>query len=175
MLTSLTTEFTRYRLVGEKALNQISEADMNRVPGEKAGNNSIAVIVRHLGGNLLSRFTDFLTTDGEKPWRNRDAEFEEHHYSQQEVFDWWNKGWNVLQSELAKLTDADLSRTVTIRGVPLTVSEALTRSVAHVAYHVGQIVMLARIASGAQWQWISIPRGESKAYNLNPTKEKKPE
>ncbi|MBK7092360.1 MAG: DUF1572 family protein [bacterium] len=175
MLTSLTTEFTRYRLIGEKALAQISEADMNRVPGATAGNNSIAMIVRHLGGNLLSRFTDFTTTDGEKPWRDRDAEFEERHYSQQEVYEWWNKGWNVLQAELTKLTDADLIRTVTIRGVPLTVSEALTRSVAHVAYHVGQIVMLARIASGEQWQWISIPRGESKAYNLNPTKEKKPE
>lgn len=175
MLTALTTEFTRYRIIGEKALAQISEEDMNRVPGATAGNNSIAMIVRHLGGNLLSRFTDFLTTDGEKPWRDRDAEFEERRYSRQEVLEWWNKGWNVLQTELAQLTDADLSRTVTIRGVSLTVSEALTRSVAHVAYHVGQIVMLARIGSGEQWQWISIPRGESKIYNLNPTKEKKPD
>lgn len=173
MLKDIAGEFERYRIVGEKALGQISEDDMNRVAG--AGNNSIAMIVRHLGGNLLSRFTDFLTTDGEKPRRDRDAEFEERRYSQQKVLDWWNKGWHVLQAELAKLNDDDLSRTVTIRGVSLTVSEALTRSVAHVAYHVGQIVMLARIGSGEQWQWISIPRGESKTYNMHPTKEKKPE
>ncbi len=171
----LLTEFERYRLIGEKALAQVSEEDLNRLPGPIGGHNSIAMIVRHLGGNLLSRFTDFLTTDGEKPWRDRDAEFEERRYTQQEVLEWWNKGWQVLQAELAKLTDADLNRTVTIRGISLTVGEALTRSVAHVAYHVGQIVLLARIASGEQWQWISIPRGQSKDYNLNPTKEKKPE
>ena len=172
MLKSLTTEFDRYRQTGDKALAQLSVDDLNRIPN--AGGNSIAMIVRHLGGNLLSRFTDFLTTDGEKPWRDRDAEFEERRYEQHEVLDWWNRGWQVLQSELAQLTDADLNRTVTIRGIPLTVGDALARSVAHVAYHVGQIVLLARIDKGEQWQWISIPRGESQAYNANPTKEKGP-
>ncbi len=172
MLKSLTTEFERYRQIGDKALAQLSVDDLNRIPS--AGGNSIAMIVRHLGGNLLSRFTDFLTTDGEKPWRDRDAEFEERRYEQHEVLDWWNRGWQVLQSELAQLTDADLNRTVTIRGIPLTVGDALARSVAHVAYHVGQIVLLARIDKGEQWQWISIPRGESKSYNANPTKEKGP-
>lgn len=172
MLKSLTTEFERYRQIGDKALAQLSVDDLNRIPS--AGGNSIAMIVRHLGGNLLSRFTDFLTTDGEKPWRDRDAEFEERRYEQHEVLDWWNRGWQVLQSELAQLTAADLNRTVTIRGIPLTVGDALARSVAHVAYHVGQIVLLARIDKGEQWQWISIPRGESKSYNANPTKEKGP-
>ena len=172
MLKSLTTEFDRYRQTGDKALAQLSVDDLNRIPN--AGGNSIAMIVRHLGGNLLSRFTDFLTTDGEKPWRDRDAEFEERRYEQHEVLDWWNRGWQVLQSELAQLTDADLNRTVTIRGIRLTVGDALARSVAHVAYHVGQIVLLARIDKGEQWQWISIPRGESKSYNANPTKEKGP-
>ena len=172
MLKSLTTEFDRYRQTGDKALAQLSVDDLNRIPN--AGGNSIAMIVRHLGGNLLSRFTDFLTTDGEKLWRDRDAEFEERRYEQHEVLDWWNRGWQVLQSELVQLTDADLNRTVTIRGIPLTVGDALARSVAHVAYHVGQIVLLARIDKGEQWQWISIPRGESQAYNANPTKEKGP-
>ena len=172
MLKSLTTEFDRYRQTGDKALAQLSVDDLNRIPN--AGGNSIAMIVRHLGGNLLSRFTDFLTTDGEKPWRDRDAEFEERRYEQHEVLDWWNRGWQVLQSELVQLTDADLNRTVTIRGIRLTVGDALARSVAHVAYHVGQIVLLARIDKGEQWQWISIPRGESQAYNANPTNEKGP-
>lgn len=172
MLKSLTTEFERYRQIGDKALAQLSVEDLNRIP--TAAGNSIAMIVRHLGGNLLSRFTDFLTTDGEKPWRDRDAEFKERRYEQHEVLDWWNRGWQVLQSELAQLTDADLNRTVTIRGIPLTVGDALARSTSHVAYHVGQIVLLARIGKGEQWQWISIPRGESQAYNANPTKEKGP-
>lgn len=172
MIKSLTTEFDRYRIIGDKALAQLSVDDLNRIPTE--GGNSIAMIVRHLGGNLLSRFTDFLTTDGEKSWRDRDAEFEQRRYEQHEVLDWWNRGWQVLQSELAQLTDADLNRTVTIRGLPLTVGDALSRSVAHVAYHVGQIVLLARIGKGDQWQWISIPRGESASYNAHPTKEKGP-
>ncbi|MFZ1684626.1 MAG: DUF1572 family protein [Candidatus Zixiibacteriota bacterium] len=173
MINEIRSEFERYRLTGEKALKQVSDDDLNRIVG--GGNNSIAMIVRHVGGNLASRFTDFLTTDGEKPWRDRDAEFEDRSYTRAEVMEWWEKGWGVLLGELAKLTDDDMGKSVSIRGIPLTVSSALARSVTHVAYHVGQIVILARMAKAEQWEWITVPRGGSKEYNLNPTKEKKPE
>jgi hypothetical protein len=133
------------------------------------------MIVRHLGGNLVSRFTNFLSSDGEKPWRDRDAESEERVYTRAEMLDWWNKGWQVLRGELATLTDADLSRQVSIRGLGLSVNDALARSCMHVAYHVGQIVILARIANEEQWHWISVPKGQSNEYNKNPTREKKPE
>jgi uncharacterized damage-inducible protein DinB len=173
MINEMKSEFERYRLTGEKALKQVSDDDLNRVVG--GGNNSMAMIVRHLGGNLVSRFTDFLTTDGEKPWRDRDAEFEERTYTRSEMMAWWEKGWRVLLGELATLSESDAKTTVSIRGVPLSVEAALARSVAHVAYHVGQIVILARMAKAEQWEWITVPRGGSKEYNLNPTKEKKPE
>jgi uncharacterized damage-inducible protein DinB len=172
MIKDFIDEFERYRVTGRKALDQAPDNVLNRVVG--TGNNSIAVIVRHIGGNLVSRFTDFLTTDGEKPWRDRDSEFEERTYTRAELLEWWDKGWNVLLPELAKLTDSDLEKTVTIRGQGLTVEAALARSVTHVAYHVGQIVILARMAKGEEWNWISVPRGKTKEYNQNPTKEKKP-
>lgn len=166
-------EFERYRLIGQKTLDQVDESGLNRALAD--GTNSIAMIVRHLGGNLVSRFTDFLTSDGEKPWRDRDAEFENRNYSRLEVNEWWEKGWGVLKNELAKLGDADLNSRVTIRGVSLTVHEALARSVTHVSYHVGQMVIIARLLNGDDWKWISVPPGKSKEYNQNPTKEKKPE
>ena len=116
-----------YRVLGERALAQMSDAALNQVPAAEA--NSAAMIVRHLGGNLVSRFTDFLTADGEKPWRDRDAEFEARAYSRDEVDAWWRRGWDVVEGQLAGLAGADLTRTVTIRGQPLTVHAALTRSV----------------------------------------------
>jgi uncharacterized damage-inducible protein DinB len=172
MLNDFISEFARYRTLGQKTLDQTPDSALNQALGE--GNNSIAVIVRHVGGNLVSRFTDFLTTDGEKPWRDRDAEFEDRTYTRAEVLDWWNKGWNVLTAELAKLTDSDLQKTVTIRGHKFTVHEALARSLSHTAYHVGQIVLLARIATGEKWQTLTIARGQTAAYNQNPTNEKGP-
>jgi uncharacterized damage-inducible protein DinB len=170
MLKSFTSEYERYRALGQKAIEQVPDSALSQSPGE--GNNSIAVIVRHVGGNLVSRFTDFLTTDGEKPWRDRDTEFADRTYTRAEVMDWWDKGWRVLTAELGKLTDSDLLKQVTIRGKALTVHE--TRSLAHTAYHVGQIVLLARIAQGEKWQTLTIPRGQSVEYNQNPDKEKKP-
>ena len=172
MLKDLTDEFERYRMIGQKALDQTPDSFLNTVVGD--GNNSIAIIVRHIGGNLISRFTDFLTTDGEKPWRDRDSEFEERTYTRAEMTEWWDKGWQVLMAELRKLSDADLSKQVTIRGQAFTVHEALSRAAAHLAYHVGQLVILARMAKGNDWHWITVPRGKSKEYNLNPTQEKKP-
>lgn len=173
MIKSFIDEYQRYRLLGEKAIAQVSDEALNQVVGRD--NNSIAVIMRHIGGNLKSRFTDFLTSDGEKPWRDRDAEFEERSYTRAEAERIWAEGWEVLESELARLTDADLTREVRIRGQALSVHEALARSVSHTAYHVGQIVLLARSLHEGEWQSLSIPRGRSASYNLNPTREKRPQ
>jgi hypothetical protein len=172
LLKDFVNEYSRYRETGTKALGQVSDNDLNLVLSND--NNSIAVIVRHISGNLISRFTDFLTSDGEKPWRDRDSEFEDKRYDRKEVESMWADGWNLLESELAKLTDDDLQKQVFIRGQAWTVHDALCRSLAHVSYHVGQIVLMARIATRTDWQWITIPKGKSKEYNQNPTKERKP-
>jgi len=172
MLQSFRDEFRRYRLIGEKALQQIPDEALNRVLF--ADGNSAAMIVRHLDGNLTSRFTDFLTSDGEKPWRDRDAEFAFQEYDRDEVERRWESGWRVLEATLAQLGDGDVAREVRIRGQPLTVHEALARSLAHVAYHIGQVVLLARLLAEGEWEWISIPKGQSVAYNAAPSKEKRP-
>ena len=172
MLDDFIGEYKRYRILGQRALDQLSDTALNHVPADDA--NSAAMIVYHVSGNLTSRFTDFLTADGEKPWRIRDEEFENRTASRDEVNSVWASGWRVLEEQLAQMTDADLTRTVTIRNQPLSVHAALSRSLSHAAYHVGQIVLLARMSTGANWQSLSIPRGQSKAYNANPTGEKPP-
>ena len=173
MIKDFLDEYQRYRIIGEKALAQVSDEALNGVLG--TDNNSLAVIVRHVSGNLRSRFTDFLTSDGEKPWRDRDSEFVETVYDRQTVERMWADGFQVVEDQLAALVDTDLERQVEIRGVPFSVHEALCRSIAHLAYHTGQIVLLARVATAGNWQWISVPRGQTKEYNLNPTMEKKPQ
>lgn len=172
MLEPFATEFHRYRAIAEKALAQVPDEALNRVPVPDG--NSLAMLVRHLSGNLISRFTDFLTADGEKPWRHRDAEFEERPYSRAEVEQMWEEGWSVLESALGELTEADLGREVQIRGQAWTVDAALARSLAHVAYHVGQMVLLARVEQKRGWEWISVPKGQSEQYNLDPAKERSP-
>jgi uncharacterized damage-inducible protein DinB len=172
MMQSFIGEYQRYKIIGQKAIEQVSDDALNAVLAPDS--NSIAMIVRHLSGNFTSRFTDFLTSDGEKPWRDRDAEFEETVYRREEVNKLWAEGWQVLENQLTALKDSDLQRRVQIRGQELTVHEALARSLAHTAYHVGQIVLLARAQAGGDWKWISIPKGGSQEYNRNPTKEKKP-
>lgn len=172
MIRDFIDEFERYRLIGEKAIGQVSDEGLNRVVSE--GNNSIGVIVRHISGNLKSRFTDFLKSDGEKPWRHRDSEFDGRAYGRDEIERMWAEGWDVVLRELSPLTDDDLARKVTIRGQEFTVHEALARSIAHISYHVGQIVLLARMLADGEWKWISIPRGGSSQYNRNPTMEKRP-
>lgn len=167
MLDAHSAEFTRYRQMAEKAIAQTSDDGLNRVPF--ADGNSIAMLVRHISGNFKSRFTDFLESDGEKPWRNRDAEFEDRVCTRDEVEQMWTEGWAVLDDALAGLSEADMARTVRIRGQEWSVDEALARSVAHLAYHVGQIVWLARLDRQADWDWITIPKGGSAAYNANPT------
>ena len=172
MISDFLDEFRRYRLLGEKALTQLPDDALNRIPAADA--NSVAMLMRHVGGNLASRFTNFLAEDGEKPWRERDTEFETRGYTRAEVDEWWTRGWSVLEREVGALGDADLPRTVHIRGQPLTVHQALCRSLAHVAMHVGQIVLLAREATGDRWQTLSIPKGKSAEYNRSPTLEKRP-
>ena len=165
-------EYARYRALGEKAMAQVSDEALNRVMAPDG--NSIAVLVRHIGGNLASRFTNFLTEDGEKPWRDRDREFDDGTFARAQIDDNWATGWTTLESALGNLTDADLERVVTIRRAELTVHAALCRSLSHVAMHVGQIILLARMLADGPWQSLSIPRGQSQLYNRNPTLEKRP-
>lgn len=172
MIDDFIAEYARYRALAERALAQTPDAMLNHVPVPDG--NSAAMLVYHMSGNLASRFTDFLTSDGEKPWRERDEEFADRTCTRAEVQAKWEIGWTVLEAQLASLTDADLSRTVTIRQQPLTVHAALCRSTAHVAYHVGQLVLIARSTASAEWQSLSIPKGKSDAYNKNPIREKSP-
>ena len=127
--------------------------------------NCIAVIMKHVAGNLFSRWTDFLTSDGEKPWRNRDDEFVDSFANRSELLEYWEQGWNRLFETLGSLTPNDLAKTVLIRGEPHTVPLAIHRSLAHCGYHVGQIVMIARILAEEKWQTITIPRGGSATFN----------
>ncbi len=165
-------EYERYRAIGDKAMAQVSEDALNRVLAPDG--NSIAMIVRHVGGNLTSRFTDFLTSDGEKTWRDRDDEFADGSFSRRDVDEAWERGWTTVEQALHQLTDADLARTVTIRNQEMTAHAALCRSVAHTSMHVGQIILLARILATDEWKWISIPKGQSQQYNQNPQLEKRP-
>ena len=172
MIKDFLNEYQSYRSIGLKAIAQVSDEALNRVIGPD--NNSIAMIARHISGNLRSRFTDFLTSDGEKPWRDRDSEFADAVYDRQAVEQMWADGFGVVEDQLAAMTDDDLGRQVTIRGEPHTVNKALCRSVAHTAYHVGQIVLLARILNEGGWQWISVPKGKSKEFNQKMMGEEKP-
>ena len=170
IISSIKYEYLRYKKLGESAIKQTPEDGLDKLFGND--NNSISVIVAHISGNLNSRFTDFLTTDGEKPWRKRDAEFEERNLTKSELLQLWDDGWVVLLTTLDELSDDDLDKTVTIREKELTVADALHRSLAHVSYHVGQIVYIARMIVGKEWISLSIPRGRSNTYNQNPDKEK---
>jgi uncharacterized damage-inducible protein DinB len=156
-------QYAQYRQLAEKALAQMPDSELNHVLAPES--NSVAMIVRHVSGNLVSRFTNFLTEDGEKPNRDRDREFDERHYSRDEVNALWAQGFAALDDAVVPLTDADLERTVTIRQQPMTVHAALTRSLAHLAYHVGQIVLLARIGAAGPWESLSIPRNSSQQFN----------
>ena len=156
MIADFAGEFAKYKATAEKALAQVDDEGLNRVPATEA--NSIAMIVRHISGNLRSRFTDFLTTDGEKPWRQRDDEFVTRVYSRADVERVWADGWQVLERTLGELSNDDLGRTVTLRGEPLSVHAALCRALAHVGYHTGQVVLLARMLATDDWRWITIPK-----------------
>ena len=169
LVESIRSEYLRYKALAEAALRQVSDDELSVSPGEE--DNSFAVICWHLSGNLKSRFTEFLSTDGEKPWRNREEEFDDRTVTRAELMAKWNDGWAVLLAALDGLTDDHLRQPVTIRGQPLKVHEALNRSLAHAAYHVGQIVFMAKSRRGRGWTSLSIPRGGSNAYNAQPRSE----
>jgi hypothetical protein len=155
--------FRYYKGLTEQAMEQVTDDELfATLDGEM---NSIAVIVKHIAGNMRSRWTDFLTSDGEKPDRNRDTEFETPPQTREALVKLWNDGWNYLFAALEPLSDADLSRAVTIRGEPHSVVQAINRQLAHYPYHCGQIVFLAKHFRGREWKSLSIPRGKSTSFN----------
>lgn len=155
--------FKQYKELGDKTLAQLSDELIFLKPGEDS--NSIAILVQHIGGNMVSRWTNFLSEDGEKSWRNRDSEFEDTLKDRKSVEDVWENGWDLVFSEISKLTDEDLQREITIRGEKLSVFDALLRQLSHYAYHVGQIVYIAKMHKNSDWQTLSIPKNKSQEYN----------
>jgi uncharacterized damage-inducible protein DinB len=156
IIDSFRAEYLRYKALAEAAMAQLDETELSAA--DASGSNSVVVICSHIAGNLRSRFTDFLTSDGEKPWRHRDEEFEERSVTREAVLEKWNAGWDALLHTLDSLTDDQVHSRVTIRGQALTVHEALSRSLAHLSYHVGQIVYIAKAQRGEKWNSLSIPR-----------------
>jgi hypothetical protein len=171
MALELTTSYLRdslavfhhYKRLAERAIEQVSDADLFTEFGPET--NSIAIVIKHMAGNMRSRWTDFLTTDGEKPDRNRDSEFEAPPANRAEVLGMWEHGWHCLFTAIEPLTEADLSRTIFIRGEAHSVMQAINRQVAHYQYHIGQIVLLARHFAGDRWQSLTIPRKGSAEFN----------
>jgi hypothetical protein len=162
-LEDVIVQFQRIKAQGDKAVAQVSDDELTRVLDPES--NSIAIIMRHLGGNLRSRFTDFLTTDGEKPSRHRDGEFElPGATTRDSVVNDWNSGFECVLATLRQLTPADVARDVRIRGERLSVVQALNRSMTHTASHVGQIVWLAKHLRSTNWKTLSIPRGQSETF-----------
>ncbi len=162
-LDSARKQFEYYKMLGDKTFSQLADDQLFIQYNEES--NSIAAIVKHLWGNMLSRWTDFLTTDGEKAWRERDAEFENDISSRAELMEKWNQGWDCLFNALSVLNPDDLGKTIYIRNMGHTVMEAINRQLAHYPYHVGQIVFIGKMLSNDKWQSLSIPRGSSQQYN----------
>jgi hypothetical protein len=163
VLQSALATFRSQKALAERAIEQLSDEQLRRPLDENT--NSIAVIMKHVAGNMLSRWTDFLSTDGEKPWRDRDREFIDDFASRAEIEAYWQRGWKCLLSTLESLAAEDLNRTVTIRGEPHSVALAIDRQLSHYGYHVGQIVLIARILAKDQWTALTIPRGGSDDFN----------
>lgn len=148
-----------YKELGEKTFAQLEEKDFHFQPNEAS--NSIAVIIQHLKGNMLSRWTHFLSEDGEKPWRDRDTEFEFHDYSRLQLMDLWNEGWDCFLNSIQSLGEDDLMKTIYIRKEPLSVMDAINRQLAHYPYHIGQIVYIGRLLRDSEWKNLSIPKSRS--------------
>jgi len=165
-ISAFESEFRRYRKLAEGAVEQLAWEQLRQSLDSET--NSIAVIMKHVGGNLRSRWTDALTTDGEKPWRNRDTEFVDDFADRASLMAAWNAGWSVVEAQLASFNDDDLAKTLAIRGEPHTLALALARSVSHVAYHTGQIVQMARVfasRAGVAWKTLTVARGKSAEFN----------
>lgn len=167
----IASEFLSAAINAFEANKRLADRAVEQVPDDKLhvaldpNTNSIAVIMKHVAGNLASRWTDFLTTDGEKPWRNRDDEFVDSFGSREEVLEAWERGWACLFDTLKSLKPEDLEKTLTIRGEPHSVPLAIERSLGHACYHIGQIVQVARIHAGDHWNTLTIPRGGSEQFN----------
>lgn len=161
-LQSVIKRFEYYKTLGEKTFAQLEDEKLFWQYNEES--NSIAMIVKHLSGNMLSRWTDFLTSDGEKEWRNRDTEFENDITFKSELIEKWNTGWECLFTTLNSLTQDDLQKTIYIRNEALTVTDAINRQLAHYPYHIGQIVFIGKMTSNS-WNSLSIPRGQSDKFN----------
>ena len=152
-----------YKDLGDKTLDRLKDDEFHYQYNEES--NSIAVIIQHLAGNMLSRWTNFLTEDGEKTWRQRDDEFAVHDFNKQQLIDLWEKGWKCFLDALASLKEDDLLKTVYIREEGLSVIDAINRQLAHYPHHVGQIIYIGRMIRGAAWESLSIPKGDSIKYN----------
>ena len=170
-LSSVRAQFEHYKKIAEKTIDQVSEDDLFWKYNEEC--NSIAVIVKHLSGNMISRWTDFLESDGEKSWRNRDQEFENDITSKEEMMEVWKKGWDCLFETLDSLTHKDLLRKVHIRREPHTVVQAINRQFAHYNYHIGQIVLIGKMAAGDNWHSLTIPKGKSEQFNQKKLSERR--
>ena len=162
-LESMRAMYMYYRMLGDKTMAQLSDEQLFWQYHENS--NSVAVLVQHISGNLLSRFTDFLTSDGEKDWRDRDSEFEEHLDTREALLEAWDKGWSCVFAAIDSLVEGDRERVVYIRNEGHTVTEALNRSMAHYAYHMGQIVQTGVMLRGDDWETLSVARGKSTGYN----------
>jgi hypothetical protein len=155
--------FRYYKKLGERAMAQLADSDLLYAPDPEC--NSIALIVKHLAGNMRSRWTDFLSTDGEKSTRHRDSEFEEPAQTREELIRDWDEGWDCLLKTLESLTDADLTKTIRIRGEKHSVTQAINRQLCHYSYHIGQIVQLAKQRRGREWNCLTVPKNKSADWN----------
>lgn len=164
-LESITKQFEYYKMLGDKTIEQLSEDQMFWQYNPES--NSIAIIIKHLSGNMLSRWTDFLSSDGEKDWRNRESEFANSSISKELLLEQWNEGWNCLLASIKSLSNLDLQTEVFIRNQGHTVTEAINRQLAHYAYHIGQIVFIGKMLKVHQWNSLSIPKGSSEIYNAD--------
>ena len=162
-LQNIIKQFYYYKSLGDKTFEQLTYDELKKEFAEDA--NSISIIVKHMVGNMLSRWTNFLTEDGEKTWRQRDSEFEDTYNSKEELISEWDKGWECLFDALKSLKEEDLQNIIYIRNEGHTVIEAINRQLAHYPYHVGQIVFLGKLIKGKNWQSLSIPKGKSTIYN----------
>jgi uncharacterized damage-inducible protein DinB len=162
-LTSAIEKFRAQKNLADRAIEQLDDDALRRPLDENT--NSIAVIMKHMAGNMRSRWTEFLTTDGEKEWRRRDTEFVDAFEDRRALLDDWERGWSCLLDTMTGLRPSDLTREVTIRGEPHTVIRAIHRAIDHYGYHIGQIVQLARFLARDNWTVLSIPRGQSEEYN----------
>jgi hypothetical protein len=162
-LESTIKQFEYYKLLGEKAMEQLPEEKLFWQFNNES--NSIATIVKHLWGNMLSRWTDFLTSDGEKDWRKRDAEFENDIQSREDLLSKWNEGWQCMLDSLKQLEESDLQKIVYIRNQGHTVLEAINRQLAHYPYHIGQIVYIAKMVADSNWKSLTIAKGNTQSFN----------